>query len=158
MVGTGFSILRGFYHFNDSEKIFTLTPDANLPKIYRIILQLNIAQGKTQLLARAGSAASTPKPPELTRNETVYELSLGQYQIDKSGAVKLIRDERPDVEVCGSIRPKTLNEYDQAMKEYQRRWEEWFDSQQAKGWRNIFVQESTPEGAVSGSIWIDELT
>lgn len=157
-VGNGFSILRGFFHYNDSAKEIALTPDANLPKIYRIILQLNIAQGRTQLLARAGTAASSPQPPTLTRNETVYELSLGQYRIDSSGAVTRVKDERPDVTVCGAIRPKTLNEYDQAMKEYGRRWEEWFDSQQAKGWRNIFVQEKIPEGAVSGSIWIDEST
>ena len=42
-VGIGFSIIRGFFHYNDSVKELTLAPDTNLPKIYRIILQLNIA-------------------------------------------------------------------------------------------------------------------
>lgn len=153
-VGAGFSILRGFYHYNDSAKILPLTSDTNLPKIYRVIIQLNIALGKSQLTVRAGAAASSPKPPELTRSSTVYEISLGQYQIDTNGTVKLLKDERTDVSLCGVIRPKNLNEYTAAMTEYQRRFEEWFAAQQGKGWRNIYIQEATPEGAVDGSIWI----
>ncbi|MDO4446180.1 MAG: hypothetical protein Q4C97_11700 [Bacillota bacterium] len=154
-VGTGFSILRGFYHYNDSAKVLPLTPDANLPKIYRVVIQLDIAQGKSQLMARAGTAASSPKPPELKRNTTVYEISLGQYRVNTNGAVNLVKDERTDVSVCGVIRPKNLNEYTAAMKEYQRRFEEWFAAQQGKGWRNIYVQGNMPEGAVDGSIWIE---
>ncbi len=154
-VGTGFSILRGFYHYNDSAKVLPLAPDANLPKIYRVVIQLDIAQGKSQLMARAGVAASSPKPPELKRNTTVYEISLGQYQVNTNGAVNLVKDERTDVSVCGVIRPKNLNEYTAAMKEYQRRFEEWFAAQQGKGWRNIYVQGNMPEGAVDGSIWIE---
>lgn len=154
-VGTGFSILRGFYHYNDSAKVLPLAPDTNLPKIYRVLIQLDIAQGKSQLMVRAGTAASSPKPPELKRNTTVYEISLGQYQINTNGTVTLVKDERADAGVCGVIRPKNLNEYTAAMKEYQRRFEEWFAAQQGKGWRNIYVQGNMPEGAVDGSIWIE---
>lgn len=154
-VGTGFSILRGFYHYNDSAKVLPLAPDTNLPKIYRVLIQLDIAQGKSQLMVRAGTAASSPKPPELKRNTTVYEISLGQYQINTNGTVTLVKDERTDASVCGVIRPKNLNEYTAAMKEYQRRFEEWFAAQQGKGWRNIYVQGNMPEGAVDGSIWIE---
>lgn len=154
-VGAGFAILKGFYHYNDSARVLTLTPDANLPKIYRIIVQLDIAQGKTALVARAGTASSSPQPPALTRNATVYELSLGQYRIERSGAVSLVRDERPDVNLCGAIRPKNLSEYDAAMKENQRLWEEWFEAQQGTAQRNIYVQADAPGEAVSGSIWID---
>lgn len=153
-VGIGFSILRGFFHYNDSIKKLTLTPDTNLPKIYRILLQLNIANRTVTLVARAGSAASSPAPPTLNRNESIYELSLAQYQVEKSGAVSLVKDERPDVTVCGVIRPKTVSGYDTAMKDNQRRFEEWFARQQGTGWRNIYIQDSEPEGAVDGSIWI----
>lgn len=157
-VGIGFSILKGFFHFNDSEKTFPLSSDANLPKIYRIIIQLNIPLGKTQLVVRSGTAASTPQPPPLTRTDAIYELSLGQYRIDASGIVTRVKDERSDVTVCGAIRPKNLNEYDQAMKEYTKRFEEWFNAQQSRGWRNVYIQMEEPEGAVSGSIWMAGLT
>lgn len=154
-VGIGFAVLKGFFHYNDSAKVLALAPDAGLPKIYRVIVQLNMAQLSTKLTVKAGAAASLPKPPDLTRTETVYEISLGQYRVDKSGTVTLIKDERPDVKVCGAIRPKNLGEYAAAMKEYQRRWEEWFAAQQGTGWRNIYIQSGAPEGAVSGSIWIE---
>ena len=119
-------------------------------------MQLNIATVSVSIIPRAGSAASTPTAPAITRNETIYELSLAQYKVDKTGAVTLVKDERPDVNVCGTIRPKTVSEYDAAMKEYQRRFEEWFARQQGTGWRNIYIQDTTPEKAVSGSIWIGE--
>ena len=79
---------------------------------------------------------------------------MAQYQVEKSGAVSLVKDERPDVTVCGVIRPKTVSEYDTAMKDNQRRFEEWFARQQGIGWRNIYIQDTEPEGAVDGSIWI----
>lgn len=153
-VGLGFSILKGFFHYNDSAAEFPLSADANLPKIYRIILSLNIAQSKTTLVARSGNAASTPQPPELVRTNAIYELSLGQYRVEPSGSISRVKDERSDVTVCGALRPKSLSEYDAAMKEYNRRFEEWFAQQQGTGWRNIYIQETQPEGAVSGSIWI----
>lgn len=153
-VGIGFSILRGFFHYNDSAKDMTLAPNANLPVIYRIILQLNSARGIAQLVARAGTAASSPKPPELTQSDTIFEISLGQYKVSTSGAITLVKDERSDVTVCGAIRPKHFSEWDAAMKEAKRQWEEWFAEQQGLGWRNIFVQADEPEEKVSGSIWI----
>ena len=72
-----------------------------------------------------------------------------------TGAVSLVKDERTDVSVCGAIRPRNLNDYDAAMKEFQRRFEEWFTSIQGEAGRSIFVQADGPEGAVDGSIWID---
>lgn len=158
LVGVGYAIVRGAFHYNDSQYALNLTPDANLPKIYRVIIQANFAEMRTRLLVRAGTAASTPQPPELVRTDTIYELSLGQYKVSSSGVVTLVKDERTDVTVCGAIRPKNLNEYGEMMKEYSRRFEEWFASQQGEGWRNIYIQASEPEGAVSGSIWIQEST
>lgn len=155
-VGVGFAILNGFYHYNDSPRVLMLTADVNLPRIYRIIIQLNIANGRTQLLARAGAAASAPLPPEIIRTDSIYELSLGQYRISPNGSVELALDERPDTDLCGAIRPKTTNEYDTAMADANRRFNEWFDNLQGTGWRNIFIQGTTPGEAVSGAIWIDE--
>ncbi|MFR6385354.1 MAG: hypothetical protein ACLUN4_06490 [Lachnospiraceae bacterium] len=51
-VGIGFSIVRGFFHYNDSIRELTLAPDANLPKIYRILLQLNIANRTVTLVTK----------------------------------------------------------------------------------------------------------
>lgn len=157
-VGKGFAILKGFYHYNDSPKEFQLSPDANYSKIYRVILQLNVAQSAVKLLVRAGGASSIPPSPAFVRTDSIYELSLGQYKVTKNGGITLYRDERSDNSVCGAIRPKTLTAYNAAMKENQRLFDEWFKQQQGTGWRNIYTQSTTPSGAVSGSIWINELT
>lgn len=157
-VGAGFSILRGFYHNNDSAKVLALTPDANLSKIYRVLIRLDIPAKNAYLLVRGGTAASNPEPPALVRAGSYYELSLGQYKVTPQGVVTKVKDERPDLDVCGPIRPKNLNEYDAFMKDAARRFEEWFASQQGDGSRKIYLQGTEPEGAVSGSIWIQELT
>lgn len=157
-VGTGYAILRGAYHYNDSQYALNLAPDANLPKIYRVIIQTNFAEMRTRLLVRAGTAASTPQPPELIRTDTTYELSLGQYKVSPSGAVTLVKDERADVTVCGAIRPRNLNEYDAFMKDAERRFEEWFAAQQGEGSRKIYIQSAEPGEAVDGSIWIQKST
>ena len=157
-VGKGFAILKGFYHYNDSPKEFQLSPDVNYSKKYRVILQLNVAQSSVRLLVRAGGASSAPSTPALTRTDSIYELSLGQYRVTKNGGITLVRDERSNNLVCGAIRPKTLTAYNAAMKENQRLFDEWFKQQQGTGWRNIYTQSTTPSGAVSGSIWINELT
>lgn len=157
-VGAGFSILRGFYHNNDSAKVLALTPDASQSKIYRVLIHLDIPAKDAFLTVRAGTAAAAPKPPSIVRSGTTYELSLGQYKITPQGVVTKVKDERPDLDVCGPIRPKNLNEYDEFMKDAARRFEEWFESQQGEGGRKIYIQGARPDGAVSGSIWMEELT
>lgn len=153
-VGVGFAILKGFYHYNDSARVLSFAAGNN-PRISRVVIQLDLGLKKTALLVKNGTPAASPQPPALTRNGSYYELSLAQYRVETTGAVSLVKDERTDVSVCGAIRPRNLNDYDAAMKEFQRRFEEWFTSIQGEAGRSIFVQADGPEGAVDGSIWID---
>lgn len=153
-VGVGFAILKGFYHYNDSARVLSFAAGNN-PRISRVVIQLDLGLKKTALLVKNGTPAASPQPPALTRDGSYYELSLAQYRVETTGAVSLVKDERTDVSVCGAIRPRNLNDYDAAMKEFQRRFEEWFTSIQGEAGRSIFVQADGPEGAVDGSIWID---
>lgn len=153
-VGVGFAILKGFYHYNDSARVLSFAAGNN-PRISRVVIQLDLGLKKTALLVKNGTPAASPQPPALTRNGSYYELSLAQYRVETTGAVSLVKDERTDVSVCGAIRPRNLNDYDAAMKEFQRRFEEWFTSIQGDAGRSIFIQADGPEGAVDGSIWID---
>ena len=153
-VGVGFAILKGFYHYNDPARTLSFAAGNN-PRISRVVIQLDLGLKKTALMVKNGTPAASPQPPALTRNGSYYELSLAQYRVETTGAVSLVKDERTDVSVCGAIRPRNLNDYDAAMKEFQRRFEEWFTSIQGEAGRSIFVQADGPEGAVDGSIWID---
>lgn len=152
-IAKGFAIIGGFAYENDSAKELSITADVNYPRIDRVVIRLDLAAMKIQSALKKGVAASTPKPPDLQRDSIIYEISLAQARITTAGNI-IITDERADQNVCGTIRPRNLTELDQMMKNFQKLFEEWFDAQQSKGWRNIYIQETTPGEAVSGSLWM----
>lgn len=153
-IGTGFAIVKGFYYYNDSAKSLTVTPDAQYSRVDRVVLQANLATGPISIILKQGSAGSSPQPPDLRRDTSIWEISLARVTVTPAGTLT-IADERFDQAVCGAIRPKNLTEYNDMVAEFERQWEEWFARQQGTGWRNIYVQASEPEDEVSGSIWID---
>lgn len=156
-VSKGFAIVKGFYLYNDSFKTLTITPDTNYDRIDRVVVRLNISTSKVSIEVKKGIAGSKPQVPTLQRDNLIYELSLAQLYIPRSGSIA-ITDERYRQELCGAIRPKNLSEFNDMIKECTTQFDRWFNSQQAKGWRNIFIQSEPPEGSVTGSIWIKTLT
>lgn len=154
-VGKGFAILKGFFFFNDSDAVLQVTPDSNYTRIDRLVVNVNLLSGPADIMLKKGTAGSTPKPPELQRDDNVYEISLAKLTVQINGIVT-VTDERFDTAVCGAIRPKNLTEIKAMTAQFKSQFEEWFDAQQAKGWRNVFIQPGTPGGSVTGSIWIQE--
>lgn len=153
----GFAIVKGFYLYNDSLKTLEITPDINYDRIDRVVVRLNISTSKVSVEVKKGVAGSKPQAPILQRDNLVYELSLAQLYVPRSGSITLT-DERYRKELCGAIRPKNLTEFNDMINGFTTQFDRWFDSQQAKGWRNMFIQNEPPEGSVTGSIWIKTLT
>lgn len=156
-VDSGFAIVKGFYFYNDSEKSIAVSPDSNYDRIDRVVIRLNISNSKVTIEIKNGIAGSKTQPPTLQRDNSIYELSLAQIYVPRSGSIT-ITDERYRKELCGAIRPKNLTEFNSMLKGFTEQFDRWFNSQQAKGWRNVFIQPERPEGSVSGSIWIQTLT
>ena len=154
-VSKGFAIIKGFYDYNDSDLVLPIVPDANYERIDRIVVRVNRLSGPVEIVVKAGAAGSNPKAPELQRSDNVWEISLAKISVRPNGSVE-VTDERFDSSVCGAIRPKNLTEYKAMVTEFQKQFDKWFDAQQGKGWRNIFIQPDNPEGSVTGSIWIQE--
>lgn len=152
-VAAGFAIIKGFYLYNDSFKSLIITPDTNYDRIDRVVLRLDFSSSKLSIEVKNGIASSNPAAPTLQRDNLIYELSLAQMKVPRSGPIT-IKDERYIKELCGAIRPKNLTEFNTMITGIQKQFEDWFNSQQAKGWRNIFIQSNTPTGSVTGSIWI----
>ncbi len=152
-IAPGFAIVKGFYIYNDSVKEISITRDVNYNRIDRIVIRLNLSNSKVSIELKQGVASSSPQVPSLQRDSFIYELSLAQVKITTTGTIT-ITDERFRNEVCGAIRPKNLSEFKNMTKQFQEQFDKWFESQQAKGWRNIFIQNSNPSLAVDGSIWI----
>lgn len=152
-IDKGFSIIKGFYLYNDSLKNINITRDVNYDRIDRVVVRLNLSTSKASLELKQGVASSKIVAPSLQRDNLIYELSLAQVKVPKSGDFT-VTDERFRQELCGAIRPKNLSEFNNMIKGLQKQFDDWFNSQQAKGWRNIFIQSNKPVGSVSGSIWI----
>ena len=155
-VETGFAIIKGFYLYNDSLKTLNINKDSNYDRIDRIVIRLNLNNKVVSIERKQGTATSNPVPPDLQRDNLIWELSLAQVKIDKNNNIYII-DERFRQELCGAIRPKNFTEFNAMLKEFQKQFDRWFNSQQAKGWRNVFIQPNVPEGSVQGSIWIQTL-
>lgn len=156
-VAKGFSIIKGFYLYNDSNKTINITRDSYYDRIDRIVVRLNLSKSKVSIELKQGVAGSKPVVPNLQRDSMIYELSLAQVLVPKSGSF-IITDERYRQELCGAIRPKNLTEFNQMLSGFQLQFDRWFNSQQAKGWRNIFIQSNTPTEVVEGGIWIQTVT
>ena len=155
-VETGFAIIKGFYLYNDSLKTLNINKDSNYDRIDRIVIRLNLNNKVVSIERKQGTATSNPVPPDLQRDNLIWELSLAQVKIDKNNNIYII-DERFRQELCGAIRPKNFTEFNAMLKEFQKQFDLWFNSQQSKGWRNVFIQPDVPEGSVQGSIWIQTL-
>lgn len=152
-IGSGFAIVGGFAYENSDTLSFSISADANHTRIDRVVLKLDIATMQIRAVIKKGTPSSSPKAPQLQRDSVIHEISLAQVSVT-TGGVLAVKDERSDQELCGAIRPRNLTEFENMMQTFQEQFESWFNSQQAKGWRNIYIQEETPEGAVSGSLWL----
>ncbi|SHJ25276.1 hypothetical protein SAMN02745163_01568 [Clostridium cavendishii DSM 21758] len=152
-VDKGFSIIKGFYLYNDSIKNIGILKDSNYDRIDRVIIRLNLNSKKVSIDVKKGIPSSNPEVPSLQRDNLVYELSLAQIKVPKNGEMVIV-DERYKKELCGAIRPKNLTEFNSMIEGFTNQFNKWFEAQQAKGWRNVFIQNTTPEKVVPGSIWI----
>lgn len=156
-VAWGFSLIKGFYLYSDTTKSVNITKDGNYDRIDRIVLKLDLGTKKITIEHKKGTAATNPSAPILQRDNVIYELSLAQVKVGKSGGYYVV-DERADKDLCGAIRPKNMTEFNLLIDSFQLRFDTWLNAQEAKGWRNIYIQSTQPVGAVEGSIWMQELT
>lgn len=157
IIEKGFSIIKGFYLYNDSNKTIAITRDSNYRRIDRIIVRLNLSNKKVSIEQKIGIASSNPTAPTLQRDNLIYEISLCQINVPVSGNMT-VTDERFRTDLCGAIRPKNVTEYQDMIKTFTSQFDNWFNSQQSKGWRNVYIQSNQPSNSVVGSIWIKELT
>lgn len=152
-VDKGYAIIKGFYLYNDTAKTVNITRDLNYDRIDRVVIRLDLSTKKVSIELKQGTPGSAPMPPGLQRDNLIWELSLAEVKVPKAGEFIVI-DERFRQELCGAIRPKNLTEFNQMIKGLQKQFDDWFNSQQSKGWRNIYIQNGSPAEAVTGSIWI----
>ena len=129
-IGRGW--INGHWYTNDSvHNSFSVptAPVGDLSRYDRVVLRLDksISTRKIRLAYLQGTNASNPTPPALTRNETIYELSIATILVSPNTTTILqsdITDDRPDPDLCGWI--TTPIGYDDYFKNLDDAFNDWF--------------------------------
>ncbi|PAE24082.1 hypothetical protein [Bacillus sp. 7894-2] len=105
----GYAFANGYMYENTAPLDLTCeVADPSLDRIDRVIIRFDNTptERRTYAYIKPGTPATNPVPPALTRNTTIYELSVAQVRVvaGKSFiAAGSITDERTDDTVCGYI-------------------------------------------------------
>lgn len=109
IVAPGSAFIEGHEYTNTTSLTLTHDPaDSSNDRIDRVVLRLNrdIDVRAINAFVKKGDPGSNPEPPDLTRNDYVWELSLAQVRIEAGKSYidsSQITDERGDHEVCGRV-------------------------------------------------------
>lgn len=107
-VSSGAAFIEGYQYTNGSSLDLTLdSADSTQDRIDRVVLRLDKFEGRyIRAFVKKGETATNPVPPELTRNDYFYELSLAQIKVTAGKSYidsTQITDERGDHDVCGRV-------------------------------------------------------
>ena len=116
-MAAGMAMVNGYimHAVEDGGGVYAMTLNAGgtQPRIDRIVVRLDLSTDSRQVVPaiKQGTPAAAPKPPEVTREGEVYEISLAQIYV-AAGANEItnaqITDERADENVCGAVVPMAL--------------------------------------------------
>lgn len=117
VVAPGGCIINGYVYVLEDDggeqMSFTHPASSTADRIDRIVVRLKAGMDERamELALLTGTPGAAPSPPELTRNDAVYELALAQVRVRAGVTVVTpedVTDERPDETVCGYAVPAAL--------------------------------------------------
>lgn len=97
------------------------------PRIDRIVIRLDksISNRYVRTFIKEGTPATNPQPPELQRDDMVYEISLAQVRVNPgASSVASVTDERLNQDVCGVV--SSLIEVPTSV--FLQEWNEFYDA------------------------------
>lgn len=151
----GSACINGYLYLNTTELTKAIT--TGVTRIDRVVLRLDIINRLLNIVIVQGSASS---PPNLTRNSSIYDLSLAKITIKND--VVTIEDERGQASLCGYMSFLGKDDlqamwdlFNQQWGEQKSIWQDWFINMQGKSIRGIYIQSGTPAEAKVGDIWIE---
>lgn len=105
-ISAGACFINGYTGYADGTDLLTLNYGSGLPRIDRIVLRLNLAARSIYPVVIMGTAAESPVPPNIVRNNSVYDLCIAQISVAaNTTAVSQanITDMRSNSGVCGFV-------------------------------------------------------
>lgn len=145
------------YRIVDDAKRLRLDPsDSATTRIDRVVVGCNYKDRVINTYVKKGTPGSVATAPELTRDATVYEISLAEITI-APGAIGItqsaIKDTRLDNDVCGivtglveTVDTSTLyNQLEKWKEEYIAKTNTWTDEQEQLflNWKQLFETTAT---------------
>ena len=134
LVSPGKAIMRGHLYENTTPlRLEHSLPEPDKDRIDRIVLRLNLRHTARNILlaVKEGTPAETPEPPELQRDEFIYEISLARIRV-RANTVQLLQsdliDERLDEQLCGLVHSLISIPTDQ----FQEQWDLYFNQKKAE--------------------------
>jgi hypothetical protein len=170
------------YVYRNTEPIEFLhaAGDPSYPRIDRIVIRLDKSISKRYVRAfiKEGTPATNPQPPELQRDNMVYEISLAQVRVNPGAStIATVTDERLNQSVCGLVSSvieiptddfladwdvfmnSVNNQLTQLIEDSQQQWDDFMDTvteeAPALGGMTISVQSTEPTNPRNKDIWID---
>lgn len=106
-VSPGKAWINGYFYVNDDDLYITLDlPDAVLSRIDAVVLRYSLADRNIKVAVKKGAFSSSPTPPTLQRDASIYELCIAQVYV-AAGATSItqadITDTRLSTELCGIV-------------------------------------------------------
>lgn len=117
VVDAGSAIMRGHLYINDTPHTLTHSlAEPTADRIDRVILRLDLRNAHRNILlhVKEGVPSANPEPPDLQRDNFIYELSLAQVRIRANTSTidpSDVTDERFDDDVCGLVFSLLGNSY-----------------------------------------------
>ena len=131
----GKAVMQGYLYENTSNLYLEhALPEATLDRIDRIVLRLDKRNQSRfiRLFVKQGVASSNPAPPDLQRDDFIYELSLAQIRVRANTSTlnpaDLI-DERLDESLCGLV----YSLISIPTSQFQQQWDEFMAGIQDEG-------------------------
>jgi hypothetical protein len=108
IVKAGFALVRGVTAIMDEDSSILFEKADSLDRIDRVVLRHDdtLSVRNTSIVILKGTPATTPQPPEITRDSTIWDLVLANVRIRANTNVvtqSQIEDTRLDTSICGII-------------------------------------------------------
>lgn len=104
LVSTGYCMIEGRMGWLDKPEVVTFDIGGNQPRIDTVAVELNTSsqERRFKIVVIKGDEGTYPVPPQLTRNDTVYQLGLADIKrFTNSSTLGAITDTRRDANRCG---------------------------------------------------------
>lgn len=104
LVSTGYCMIEGRMGWLDKPEVVSFDIGGNQPRIDTVAVELNTSsqERRFKVVVIKGVESSYPTPPQLTRNDTVYQLGLADVKrFANSSALGAVTDTRSDPNRCG---------------------------------------------------------